>query len=337
MIGLDIGTAYFVSARKEIVKKQRNAFLTLDGDTNMLRRQLSRLKVPYVELHGRLHIIGKSAFDYAQVFGSKDLRRPMKNGLLNPIEKDALPILKILIEELLGLPQEEKELCVYCVPAKPIDSKTLVTYHEDVMARILGSLGYSTRSIEEGTALAYAGLIDDNLTGIAISMGAGMCNICCMLAGMPAINFSVTRAGDFIDENVARDTGVAQAKAQYMKEKGEVDLSNPTLLVNNGTATLQTNVPKSEIAQAIKSYYVVLINYLLANIIKQFETSKDVPTFPTPVPIVIGGGTAMVPGFIELFKEQLGNQPFPIEVSDVRLVVDPHISIALGCLQEAEL
>ena len=179
----------------------------------------------------------------------------------------------------------------------------------------------------------------ENYHNFAIDAGIFVhnCNICIMYAGMPAITFSVTRAGDFIDENVARDTGTPSAKAQYMKEKGEVDLSNPTLLVSNGTATLQTNVPKSEIAQAIKSYYVVLINYLLANIIKQFETSKDVPTFPIPVPFVIGGGTALVPGFIDLFKEQLAKQPFPIDISEVRLAEDAHIAVANGCLKEADL
>jgi glutaredoxin len=336
-VGLDAGTSFYVSARKELVKKQRNAFLTLDGDTSMLKRQLGRLNVPYIEKNNRLHIVGKNAFEYAQIFGSKDLKRPMKSGLLNPTERDAIPILRVIIEELLGPPQTPNELCVYCVPAKPIDSETRVDYHEDTLAKIIQSLGYTTRSVEEGVALAYECLEDDNLTGIAMSMGAGMCNICIMYAGMPAITFSVTRAGDFIDENVARDTGTPSAKAQYMKEKGEVDLSNPTLLVSNGTATLQTNVPKSEIAQAIKSYYVVLINYILANIIKQFETSKDVPTFPIPVPFVIGGGTALVPGFIDLFKEQLTKQPFPIDISEVRLAEDAHIAVANGCLKEAEL
>lgn len=336
-VGLDCGTSFYVSARKDVVKKQRNAFLTLDGDANMLKRQLARLSVPYVEKNGRLHIVGKNAFEYAQIFGSKELKRPMKSGLLNPTERDALPILRIIIEELLGAPQTPGEVCVYCVPARPIDTSSLVDYHEDTLFKTIESLGYTPRAVQEAVAIGYEGLQEDNLTGIAISMGAGMCNICVMYAGMPAINFSVTRAGDFIDENVARDTGTPVAKAQYMKEKGEVDLSGPTLLVGGGNATLQSNVPKSEVAQAIKSYYIVLINYLLANIIKQFETSKDVPTFPHPVPIVIGGGTAMVPGFIELFREQLSKQPFPIEVSEVRLITDPHVAVAQGCLAEAEI
>ena len=39
------------------------------------------------------------------------------------------------------------------------------------------------------------------------------------------------------------------------------------------------------------------------NINKKFETDKDIPQFPKPIKIVIGGGTSMVPGFIDLFNE----------------------------------
>ena len=46
----------------------------------------------------------------------------MKSGLLNPGEKDALPVLNAIIGELLG-DAGENETCVYCVPSKPIDEK----------------------------------------------------------------------------------------------------------------------------------------------------------------------------------------------------------------------
>ena len=41
--------------------------------------------------------------------------------------------------------------------------------------------------------LAYEGLVDNDLTGIEISMGAGMCNVCVMYQGMSALSFSVKR------------------------------------------------------------------------------------------------------------------------------------------------
>lgn len=335
---IDCGTAYFIAAHNEnIIKKQNNAFLTLEGDPKAKKRQLSRMNIPYIELNGRIHIIGKHAFDYAQIFGTEDLRRPMKSGLLNPTERDALPILKTIIKELLGEPSKPNEICVYCVPAAPIDVDTLVDYHEDVLGQIIESLGYKPMVIKEAVALAYHGLVDDNLTGISLSFGAGMCNAAVLFAGMDAINFSVARSGDWVDENVARDTATPKAQVQFIKESGEIDLSSPKVVFDGGEAKVSESVPKSQVHAAIKSYYGVLITYILSNIANQFNNAKTMPAFPNPVPIAIGGGTAMLPGFKDLFKEQLDKLNFPIPVSEIRIVENTHEGVALGCLNEAML
>ena len=52
--------------------------------------------------------------------------------------------------------------------------------------------------------LAYEGLVDNDLTGIAISMGAGMCNVCVMYQGMSSLSFSVARGGDWIDDECSK-------------------------------------------------------------------------------------------------------------------------------------
>ena len=335
---IDCGTAYFISAHNEnIIKKQNNAFLTLEGDPKSYKRQLSRMNIPYIELNGRIHIVGKHAFDYAQIFGSQDLRRPMKSGLLNPKEKDALPILKTIMSELLGPPSKPGEVCVYCVPAAPIDVETLVDYHEDVLGQIIESLGYTPMVIKEAVALAYHGLVDDNLTGISLSFGAGMCNAAVLFAGMDAINFSVARSGDWVDEHVALDTATPKAKVQFIKESGEVDLGSAKVSFDGGEAQVKEYVPPTQVHAAIRSYYGVLINYILSNIANQFNNAETMPSFPEPIPIVIGGGTAMVPGFKELFIEQLDKMSFPIPISEVRIVENTHEGVALGCLNEAML
>jgi hypothetical protein len=337
-VSIDCGTAYYISARTDgTIKKQNNAFLTLDEDPKIIKRQLSRLSIPYVELHKRLHIIGKYAFDYANIFSAKDLRRPMRSGLLNPTERDALPILREIIKELLGPPAKENEVCVYCVPAAPIDDDALVDYHEDVLSNIIASLGYKPIAVKEAVALAYHGLVDDELTGIAISLGAGMANCSVLYAGMDAINFSVRRGGDWVDERVSQDTGVAKARVQFLKESGEIDLSSPALTFENGVPEVKEAIPKTQVHQAMRSYYGVLVSYILNNISNQFLHSENMPSFPKPVPIIIGGGTAMVPGFMDVFKEQLEKIDFPIEISDIRIVENTHEAVALGCLNEALL
>ena len=134
--GLDCGTSFYIAATEELVKKQRNAFLTVDGEVNQVKRMLKRQGIPFVEKAGKVHIVGQHAFNYAQIFSTAELKRPMKSGLLNPTEKDALPVLNAIIGELLG-DAKDGETCVYCIPSKPIDVQREVSYHEDVLRTII--------------------------------------------------------------------------------------------------------------------------------------------------------------------------------------------------------
>ena len=331
--GLDCGTSYYIAATDKSIKKQRNVFLTVDGDANQVKRMLKRQRIPFVEKAGKVHIVGEHAFNYAQIFGSAELRRPMSKGLLNPQERDALPVLNAIVGELLGGETKDGDICTYCVPSTPIDQDRRVDYHEDVLKTIIEGFGYKARAIEEAVALAYEGLVDDNLTGIAISMGAGMCNIAVMYAGMSALTFSVTRGGDWIDENVANDTGVSKAKVQSVKENSNLlDLTKGKI-----QDIYQEEGEEYNVIHAIRSYYGALINYLLTNLKHQFENATDVPQFPNPIPIVIGGGTSLVNGFLDVFNEQFNQDDFPIQIKEIRLIDDAHTAVSRGCLSEAQL
>ena len=330
--GLDCGTSFYIAATEELVKKQRNAFLTVDGEVNQVKRMLKRQGIPFVEKAGKVHIVGQHAFNYAQIFSTAELKRPMKSGLLNPTEKDALPVLNAIIGELLG-DAVDGETCVYCIPSKPIDVKREVSYHEDVLRTIIEQYGYNVKKIEEAVAIGYEGLVDTQLTGVAISMGAGMCNIAVMYQGMTALSFSVSRGGDWVDENVSMDTGVSKAKVTNIKETSTtLDLSAATYQNIYEEETDEANV-----LIAIRSYYGALINYLLTNLKVQFEGVENVPNFPNPVPIVIGGGTSLVKGFLDVFNEQFDQNEFPIPISEIIHIEDAHTAVARGCLSEAQL
>ncbi len=330
--GLDCGTSFYISATEDTIKKQRNAFLTVDGEVSQVKRMLKSQGIPFVEKAGKVHIVGKHAFNYAQIFSAAELRRPMKSGLLNPTEKDSLPVLNAIIGELLGKAREN-EICVYCVPAKPIDEDREVLYHEDVLRTIIEQYGYDVKKIEESVALGYEGLVDTQLTGVALSMGAGMCNIAVMYQGMTALSFSVSRGGDWVDENVSMDTGVSKAKVTNIKETSTtLDLSSATY-----QNIYEEDTDEANVLIAIRSYYGALINYLLTNLKVQFEGVENVPNFPEPVPIVIGGGTALVKGFLDVFNEQFDQDEFPIPISEIILIEDAHTAVSRGCLSEAQL
>lgn len=325
LIGLDCGTGNFVAASGAGTELQRNAFLSIPL-TVTTKRQLKRMNVPYIDFDDgdELFIVGQDAFNYANIFPTTELRRPMKDGLLNPVEKDALPVLKHIIGSLIGGGASPGSEVVYCIPGNPIDVERQVDYHSDVLKQAIESYGFKARSVNEAIALGFAGLQEDNYTGIAISFGAGMANIAVMYMGMSALQFAVSKSGDYIDSQVAADCGIPKAKAQQIKEKSDYSIAP---LIN----------AKTREHNAIKSHYGALIRYILANIAAQFNATDETPTFPEKVPIVVGGGTAMAEGFVELFNEQFTQEDFPIDISEIRLVEEPLTAVARGCLEEAKL
>ena len=75
----------------------------------------------------------------------------------------------------------------------------------------------------------------------------------------------------------------------------------------------------------------------MTNLANQFNNAESVPNFPDSIPIVFGGGTSLVKGFLQVVGEQFNQDEFPIQISDIKLVEDAHTAVARGCLSEAEL
>ena len=48
--------------------------------------------------------------------------------------------------------------------------------------------------------------------------------------------------------------------------------------------------------------------------------------------IVLAGGTSLIPGFLELFKETINKYELPFEVSEIRMAKEPHTAISRGLL-----
>jgi actin-like ATPase involved in cell morphogenesis len=324
--GLDIGTVNLVSAvqddeGKVVLRKMRNAFIDIPMD-NFSKNMLSRLKVPYV-VHGKkMYVLGDSAFELANVL-NRNTRRPMADGLISPKEQDALPIMRLLIDSILDKPRVANELVYYCVPAEPIDSTSSVMYHRDVFDGALKSLGYSSKYIIEGHAIVFSELANEDFTGIGISCGGGMFNICVCYKSMPCLSFSICRGGDWIDNNVAHVLAIKPAKASMLKEKGK-------------ETGMDISKPRNREEEAIGIFYRNLMNYTLSNIKSRFESAENMPSFPEPIEIVLGGGTSMIGGFIPVVEEELKKlEGFPIPYKKVRLASDPFNAVAKGTLMAA--
>lgn len=320
--GLHVGTVNLVASAKTqgqgdiVYVSERNAFLDVlaDESTRKLMRQLG---LGYISQGENGYITGEAALGLARIFG-KSPRRPMKNGTLSPGEPASLFILSLLIKQLLGFPKKQGEICVYSVPADPVDSDRNYIYHRGALESTLKSLGYTPRPMVESHLIVSSELKDQDYSGIGVSCGAGMFNIGVAYKGVPAVNFSTSRGGDWVDESVAHALGEPVEKVRDLKEG--MDLRKP----------------QGRIQGAIAIYYRHLLEYTVDTMRQKLSDAQNMPTFAKAVPIVCAGGASQIPGFLELFKEELEkSRGFPVKIEFIRMAKEPMRSVAKGCLQAA--
>ena len=318
-VGLDCGTMNFVAARKtgKNVKTSRirDAFLDLPLDN---RRMLKMSKTSHIELDGRLLVIGDEALETANLF-NREARRPMSGGVITPGEIDAQKIIGLMIKQLLGEPRVPLEKCCYSVPAPAVDvSGSDVTYHSLILKKILKELGYTAEPANEAQAIVYSECLSENFSGLGISFGSGMTNICLSYNAMSALEFSVGRGGDWIDNGAAKSVSVTAAKICALKEGG-IDISKKA-------DTLE--------GEAISLFIETLIDYSISTIIQQFSKVRREILIPKPIPLIVSGGTSLATGFLEKFKErfQVHREKFPVQISEIRSAKDPMTAVATGLL-----
>ena len=320
--GLDVGTVNICAAARKreggevLFNIQRNAFLDVRGDA-FTKKMLMKLGIDYIVQGDKGYVIGDPAFELANVF-EKNTRRPMRDGMISPVEPEALLIVSLVIAQCLGHPRKQGEVCAFSVPADPIDVERNVIYHSGALQTVLRKLGYTPKPMLEGHSIVFAELQKEDFTGIGISCGGGMFNVCVAYKSVPALTFATSRGGDWIDNNVAAAIGMPASQVCAVKESG-VDLMNP----------------KDRIQDAIVIYYRNLIQYTLETIRQKLEAAQNMPTFTRPIPLICGGGTSMIGGFIDVFREEFEKVNFPIEVSEIRMANDPLKAVARGCMVAA--
>lgn len=317
-VGLDVGTMNFVSARKVgksvTTSRVRNAFLDLPLEH---KRMLKISNTSFVELSGRLLVIGDEALETANLF-NKEARRPMAGGIVASGEIDAQQVIGLIIKSVLGAPRKELERCCYSVPAAAVDvNGSDITYHSKVLGKILSEIGYSPEPINEALAVVFSECASSNFSGLGISYGSGMTNVCLSYNAMSALEFSLGRGGDWVDNGAAKAIGTTSAKICAVKESGISILS-----------------PSGREAEALAVYLENLIDYTINNIISHFNKVKSDVMVPKPIPIVVSGGTSLANGFVDKFKERFESLKgkFPIPISEVRAAHDPLTAVATGLL-----
>jgi hypothetical protein len=283
----------------------------------MAEQMLSRSEVLHIRKDDQVYVVGDDALNFANIF-SEETRRPMQRGILSSNESSAIPMIKLITEQVVGEPTKHNEQLYYSSPADPIDSDLSTLYHEKTLESMISEMGYDPEPINEGMAVIYSELADQNFTGLGISFGAGMTNVCLAYYAVPVMKFSIARGGDWVDEQTAQATGTPVDKVTSIKEDDfELDF--------------QTDVGGVEGALAI--YYENLLDYVIENISNEVD-EEDIEE-GLDVPVVVTGGTSSPNGFEDLFADHLEDANIPFSISGVHSPDEPMYSVASGALVAA--
>ena len=318
--GLDVGTMNILSAKQErdetVFVQQRNSFVEIEY-SDMAEQMLSRSEVLHIRKDDQVYVLGDDALNFANIF-NQETRRPMSQGILSSDEQSAIPMMKLIIEQVVGSPDRPDEKVFFSSPADPIDSDLSTLYHQKTIQSFLEDMGYDAEPINEGMAVIYSDLADNDFTGLGISFGAGMTNVCLAYYAVPVMKFSVARGGDWIDEQAARATGTQVDKVTSIKEDDfELDF--------------RTDVGGVEGALSI--YYENLLDYVIERIVEEVD-EEDIEE-GLDVPVVVTGGTASPDGLEDLFRDHLEGADIPFDISDVTHASEPMYSVARGALVAA--
>ena len=320
-LGLDVGSSRIVAARtvdyKYRYESQLNSFITLPY--SKLGESLLKREGVFHEVEGpEIVVAGDDSQKFAEVF-HVETRRPMLNGLLNPHEPHSLAVVRSIITRLIGKATAEGQKIFFSVPAPSASGEDGISYHEASISQILTDLGYVPTSIEEGLAVVFGELDGSNYSGIGISCGSGLSNVCLAVLSVPVMSFSVPRAGDFIDMQAARVTGDLATRIRIQKEQG---------FRLNGLSG-------DRIQNALTVYYREVIGSLVEALRGQVSSAKRLPKLDQAVPLVLSGGSAIPKGFLEQFSNALRSGEFPLRLSEIRVSADPLNSTARGALMAA--
>lgn len=319
-VGLDIGTSHIVMAQnrgKNIATvKQLNAFFTIPN-SKFTKKILQENDVTFFEKDNLFYILGYSADNFANMFNT-NTRRTMEQGLLSAREDEGVTVIQAIIKTLIKKSTKANGVDTICfsMPGEPLGGMHSVIYHESIIKMYLEELGYKPIPINEGLATVMSELANDNFTGIGISMGGGMCNVCLSYLSVPVITYSIQKGGDYIDSMVGLSVGESATKIKVIKEES-LDLGR---------------APKNRVETALHIYYDDLIDTMLHSLQDVLRSSEKVPKIAKPIPIVLSGGTVLPEGFRERFGKGLRKVRLPIEISEVRVAKEPLDTTAKGAM-----
>ena len=119
---IDIGTSFIVGAEiqdgVEVFTRERNAFFSMEAE-DFAEEMLNDAGAYYLTRGDQLIVVGEDALKFAMLTGNQTAyRRPMAQGVLNPGEEEAISMLEVLIEGIIGKASFPGEICAAMIPCR---------------------------------------------------------------------------------------------------------------------------------------------------------------------------------------------------------------------------
>lgn len=348
-IGIDVGTFTIVVARRNSdgdveFKHDVNGYFEVpsNNQTAMMISMLKQSKAPiYTPPDGkRVFVLGRRAREIAYSWSSMSnsnasevFRRTMRDGILSSADgKDTFNVLATMVNSMVRPIQSDNLPIAYPVPGRPYDRKDLSPeYHQKVIAQMLGNVdGRKTDpfAINEAQAIVYAECEEESFTGIGMSFGAGMTNVCFTVTGIPVFSFSIIGGGDSIDREAGKHCGIDPVVVNVIKMGDE---SKPGIDLKKS--------PSGEdefVQRAIITHYQILLDRV-AEAFSIFVRENKARVMNTKPSVVVAGGTATPNGFVEMLEERMRKVDLGgLSLGAFRKPENNLFTVAKGLLRAAE-
>lgn len=334
-LGLDIGTknivlAYTDSEGKKKIRHEVNGFIKIPRGDGFTKNLLISSGVAYVEKGDDFIALGQKAEELSYAF-NKTLQRPMVDGVISGKTEEAMQIMAIIIRAIVGK-LDGDAILYYCIPADAINQTTNVAFHDKVMKMMIDEFDGGTITsypINEARSIVISQI--DDKTGIGISFGAGMVNVCYCLYGIEIFSFSIVGSGDRIDIDSAVRFGYDPKNPEGSYKE------TPTSICKRKEKMSLVECPEDMVGKTIWINYGIMIENVMKAIIDGFSKNEEKARIDRPIPMVIAGGTSSPDGFTEYVQTVVEKLEIPFEIGQITRAEKPLYAVAEGCLIAAEM
>lgn len=313
-------------------RRCRSAYLLLD-DTQEYRSFLKRRKESFAQCGEQIAVLGEAAERIAAT-----LRKPVMSLFPGGRFSDDQPVSKqiavAMIEQLIGSADDRDAICAVTLPGVMKTGTSLEAEEKAVLLQAVSQLGYQPLLTTASRNSVLAECAGTGLTGIGISVGAATVELGIVHQGEQLAHCAVPYAGDWIDQRLAREN------QHFLWDADGNKFLNAGAICNwkeqfQGTLLQPANDVERQLTDVCRGMLNHLFQQAAPTLQQTMKSHSGLSS--QPLPLIITGRTARLPGFRELLKQSLTDASFPIDISEIRFATDTDVTVVRGGLILTEM